>query len=98
MSGVQNIFDSVDRDVALGLALRMDHGSANCSEHFQGEIRRPGIEPSFSFVEEPQTNGVVERFNRTLKEQVIYGKAFKNLDEVRQAVLARIMCLLHNAG
>jgi transposase InsO family protein len=87
LEGVQSIFGSVDRDVALGLALRLDHGSANCSEHFQSEIRRLGIEPSFSFVEEPQTNGVVERFNRTLKEQVIYGRVFKNLDEVRQAVL-----------
>jgi putative transposase len=87
LEGVQSIFGSVERDVALGLALRLDHGSANCSEHFQGEIRRLGIEPSFSFVEEPQTNGVVERFNRTLKEQVIYGKVFRNLDEVRQAVL-----------
>lgn len=87
LEGVQSIFGSVDRDVALGLALRLDHGSANCSEHFQGEIKRFGIVPSFSFVEEPQTNGVVERFNRTLKEQVIYGKVFKNLDEVRQAVL-----------
>ena len=29
----------------------------------------------------------IRRFNRTLKEQVIYGKVFKNLDEVRQAVL-----------
>lgn len=87
LEGVQSIFGSVDKDAALGLALRLDHGSANCSEHFQGEIRRLGIEPSFSFVEEPQTNGVVERFNRTLKEQVIYGRVFKNLDEVRQAVL-----------
>ena len=38
-------------------------------------------------MEESQTNGVVERFNRTLKEQVIYGRVFRNLDEVRQAVL-----------
>lgn len=53
--------------------LRLDHGLANCSERFQGEIKRSGIVPSFSFVEEPQTNGVVERFNRRLKEQVIYG-------------------------
>jgi len=87
LEGVQSIFGSVDREVALGLALRLDHGSANCSEHFQGEIIRLGIKPSFSFVEEPQTNGVVERFNRTLKEQVVYGKVFKNLDEVRQAML-----------
>ena len=38
-------------------------------------------------MEEPQTNGVVERFNRTLKEQVIYGRVFQNLDDLRQAVL-----------
>ena len=87
IEGVHSVFGSAEKNVALGLALRLDHGSANCSEHFQGEIRRLGIEPSFSFVEEPQTNGVVERFNRTLKEQVIYGKVFRNLDEVRQAVL-----------
>ena len=34
----------------------------------------------------PQTNGVAERFNRTLKEQAINGRIFKNLDEVRRAV------------
>jgi transposase InsO family protein len=33
-----------------------------------------------------QTNGVAERFNRTLKEQAINGRIFKNLDEVRRAV------------
>ena len=88
LEGVQTLYGSVARGVAQGLAVRLDHGSANCSEHFQGEITRLGITPSFSFVEEPQTNGVVERFNRTLKEQAIYGKVFRTLDEVREAVLS----------
>lgn len=42
--------------------------------------------PSYAFIEQPQTNGVAERFFRTLKEQVIFGRTFKNADEVRQAV------------
>ncbi|MEX3527376.1 MAG: integrase core domain-containing protein, partial [Burkholderia sp.] len=36
---------------------------------------------------EPQTNGVAERFNRTLKEQAIHGRVFRNLEEVRAAVV-----------
>jgi putative transposase len=46
------------------------------------------ITASFSFVAEPQTNGVAERFNRTLKEQAIHGHIFKNLEEVRAAAVA----------
>ena len=45
-----------------------------------------GINPSFAFIEQPQTNGVAERFVRTLKEQVIYGRVFQNLQEVSEAV------------
>jgi transposase InsO family protein len=37
-------------------------------------------------VEEPETNGVAERFNRTLKEQAIHGRVFRNLEDVREAV------------
>ncbi|MEM5373339.1 integrase core domain-containing protein [Paraburkholderia azotifigens] len=35
----------------------------------------------------PQTNGVAERFNRTMKEQKIHGRIFRNVDEVRDAVV-----------
>ena len=37
-----------------------------------------GIQPSYAFVAEPQTNGVAERFNRTLKEQIIHGRIYRN--------------------
>ena len=44
------------------------------------------VRPSFGFVEEPETNGVAERWNRTLKDQAIHGRIFQNLQEVRAAV------------
>lgn len=84
--GLANICGSVTAEVARGLRLRMDHGSQYLSDHFINQVRFWGIKPSFAFVEEPQTNGVAERFNRTLKEQAIYGKAFHDIEEVRQAV------------
>ena len=66
----------------------MDHGSQYLSDHFLNQIRYWGIRPSYGFVEEPETNGVAERWNRTLKEQAIHGRIFQNLKEVRAAVTA----------
>ncbi len=74
------------KDVARGLELRMDHGTQYTSDHFVRQIRYWGIADSFAFVSEPQTNGVAERFIRTLKEQAIYGHTFRTVEEVRQAV------------
>lgn len=84
--GLTNIYGSVAKDVARGLELRMDHGSQYTSDHFVRQIRYWGIADSFAFVSEPQTNGVAERFIRTLKEQAIYGHTFRTAEEVRQAV------------
>ena len=86
--GLGRRYGSVEAAVARGLALRMDHGSQYLSDHFLNQLRYWGIHPSFAFVEEPETNGVVERWNRTLKEQAVYGRVFRNLDEVRAAVAA----------
>jgi putative transposase len=79
-------FGSIDPDVARGLALRMDNGPQYLSDHFQNQIKFWGIAPSFAFVAEPETNGVAERFNRTLKEQVIYGRHYRNIEELRTAI------------
>jgi hypothetical protein len=39
-------------------------------------------------VSEPETNGVgvAERFYRTLKEQVIYGRYYRTIEELRVAI------------
>ena len=64
----------------------MDHRSQYLSDHFLNQVRYWGIRPSFGLLEEPETTGVVERWNRTLKEQVVYGRVFRNLADVRAAV------------
>jgi|AGTN01.2.fsa_nt_gi Transposase and inactivated derivatives len=87
---MNNIYGAVTAKVARGLALRMDHGTQYLSDHFLNQVRFWGIQPSFGFIQEPETNGVAERFNRTLKEQAIYGRVFRNIEEVRTAVAAFI--------
>lgn len=77
---------SVGEGVARGLTLRMDNGSQYLSEHFQNQIKFWGMAPSFAFVAQPETNGVVERFNKTLKEQIVHGRLCRNIEELRAAV------------
>jgi len=74
------------RDAARGVQLRHDHGSCFMADDFQTQIRAWGMTPSFAFVGQPETNGVVERFFRTLKEQVIHGRVFETIEDVREAV------------
>ncbi len=84
--GLARLYGSTAIGVARGLSLRMDHGTQYLSEYFTKQVTYWGIQPSYAFVEQPQTNGVAERFNRTLKEQIIHGRIYRNLDELRGAV------------
>lgn len=88
--GVTQLYGDVGADVARGLAVRLDHGTQYLADHFVNQLRFWGITPSFAFVAEPETNGVAERFIRTLKEQVIYGRTYRTAAEVRAAVAAFI--------
>ncbi|MEX3557610.1 MAG: hypothetical protein VB135_04215 [Burkholderia sp.] len=82
-------FGSVEADAGRGLSLRIDHGSQYTSDDFRAQIKFWGMTPSYAFVAEPQTNGVAERFNRTMKEQAIHGRLFNNV-EVRSCCSRRV--------
>src|SRR3954447_13450675 len=83
---VRQQFGHLDADAARGLALRHDHGSNFMADVFQKQIKFWGLAPSYAFVAEPETNGVIERLFRTLKEQAIHDRIFRTIDEVRAAV------------
>ena len=56
------------------------------ADHFQKQVKFWGIAQSYAFVAELETNGVIERLFRTLKEQAIHGRIFRTIEDVRAAV------------
>jgi putative transposase len=74
------------QNAALGLILRHDNGSAYTSDAFQGELDFLGFQSSPSYVRQPEGNGCVERFFRTLKEQLLWIQDFENLEDLRAAL------------
>ncbi len=82
---VRSLYGSLEKDIAKGLLLRLDHGTQYTSDDFQTQIAGWGIRPSFAFVRQPETNGVSERFMRTYKEQVCYGNIFQTKEELYEA-------------
>jgi putative transposase len=84
--GVRASFGRYAPNIAIGLTLRHDHGSQFVSRDFQSELRMLGIVSSPAFVREPQGNGCIERFIRTLKEQLLWLRSFRNAEELRRAL------------
>lgn len=83
---VRSQFGDYTAEIAHGLLLRHDNGTQYLSDAFQNELAFLGIEPSPSFVRAPEGNGCIERFFRTLKEQLLWIRPFRNAEEVRHAV------------
>jgi putative transposase len=83
---IKKVYGSLSHGIAIGLKLRIDNGSQYTSDYFIQQIKYWGVEDSFGLIRQPETNGVAERFHRTLKEQIIEGRVFKTVDEVREAV------------
>jgi len=73
--GVRACFGAFAQGIAVGLQLRHDHGSQFVADDYQRELAFLGIESSPAFVREPEGNGCVERFIRTLKENLLWSAA-----------------------
>jgi putative transposase len=74
--------------IACGLQLRHDHGSHLVADGYQRGLAFLGIASSPSFMREPESNGCVERFIRTLRENLLWMSRFATIEELRQALHA----------
>lgn len=79
-------FGNVGHAIAGGLKLRHDNGSQFISQAFQAELRFLGMDSSPSFVRAPEGNGCIERFWRTLKEQLLWIHSYATLEDLNQAL------------
>ena len=85
-AGVRDYCGGFRAGAAAGIRNRHDHGSQYLSDDYQAEIAFLGMQSSPSFVRQPECNGCVERFIRTLKEQLLWVRTFRRLEELRQAL------------
>lgn len=85
-SAVKNALGSFGTCVARGVKLRHDWGSQYTAHATTQEIKFLGFADSPAYVGEPETNGVAERFMRTLKEHCIYLHHFKTLEEAKAII------------
>jgi putative transposase len=87
-AAVRKTFGSVGKDVCKGmkLQLRSDHGSQYDSADFMNEMKFLGLEISKAFVRSPECNGIIERFHRTLEEQVLQTETFSSFEEAYNSI------------
>lgn len=85
---IKSQFGALEKHIATGtgLQLREDHGSQYDSKDFRREMAYLGLELSPAFVRSPECNGVIERFHRTLQEQVFDINCFETIEEARIAI------------
>jgi putative transposase len=87
--GVRACFGAFGAAVAGGLELRHDHhGNQFVADDYQRELAFLGINSSPALVGEPDGNGCVERFIRTLKENLLWVRSFDTIKELRRALHA----------
>jgi transposase InsO family protein len=84
--GVRYAFGAFRKEIARGLALRCDWGPQYIADAWINEVKWLGMTISPSYVGEPECNGVMERFIRTLKEHCLYLHQFTSLAEAQRII------------
>jgi len=84
--GVHYAFGAFAKEIGRGLHLRCDWGPQYIADAWIQEVKWLGLTIAPSYVGEPQCNGVIERFIRTLKEQCLYLHRFASLAEAKTII------------
>jgi len=80
----------VGKGVGGGVAIRHDRGPQYAANDFKKELKYLGLANSPAFAHEPETNGVIERFFRTLKWECLWIEHFYSLQDAREKIGAWI--------
>lgn len=88
VDGAATIFAAIDHCTAECVGIHAaPHGNRfEALEPLRQGVR--GMTSSPAFVRQPEGNGCIERFFRTLKEQLLWVRHFATIEELRQALLA----------
>jgi transposase InsO family protein len=84
--GVRENLGAFAEDAAIGITMRHDCGSQYVSEDFQDELKFLGFKASPAFVRSPECNGCIERFFRTLKENLLWVRDFEDIEDLNRAL------------
>lgn len=80
-------FGEIEQGVAAGLGLHHGRGTQYMSRAFQAHFDFVGIESTPSFVRQSGGNGIAERFMRNLKEQLLWIRNSRTVDQLHLALL-----------
>ena len=84
--GLRKIRGAVGKDIGQGIAIRHDWGPQYIAKDFKNELTFFGLKNSPALVHEPQTNGVIERFFKTLKMECLWIHDFQTAEHAREIV------------
>ncbi len=93
-NAIMNCYGCLEEGTAKGLIVRCDLGSQYTSEYFKNTMKYYGVEISYSWARSPECNGIIERFHRTIDEQLFKMNDFETIDEAVEAI--RIFIALYN--
>ncbi len=85
-NAIQHRFGTLDKDIAKGVSVRSDRGSQYTSAYYMQTMSHYGIEMSHTWARSPESNGIIERFFRTIEEQLFKLHDFATLEEAEKAI------------
>jgi putative transposase len=84
--GLRKVCGAVAKGVGGEIAVRHDWGPQYTAKDFKKELEYWGLANSPALMHEPETNGVIERFFRTLKEECLWIERFRDAAHAREVV------------